>query len=172
MALGAAIQAGTLKVDKSKKDYSISILQAVALGAAIQAGILEGQVTDVMVMDIWQASLLRALAQQRLSQGDEVARAILGFEEGQEGFSGGTEEEEGGVSEGAAGFEEGAEEEPGGLEEGNLGGSEGEQGGDGNKNVEGEEEIDWRTVKLEDLAALDNQSDDDDSAVDDLSSRH
>ena len=43
-------------------------MQAVALGAAVQAGILEGQVSDVMVLDVWQASLMRALAQQRLRQ--------------------------------------------------------------------------------------------------------
>ena len=41
-------------------------MQAVALGAAVHAGILEGSVADVMVMDIWQASLLRALAKQQL----------------------------------------------------------------------------------------------------------
>ena len=40
--------------------------QAVALGAAVHAGILEGSVADVMVLDIWQASLLRALAKQQL----------------------------------------------------------------------------------------------------------
>ncbi len=32
----------------------------------MHAGILEGSVADVMVMDIWQASLLRALAKQQL----------------------------------------------------------------------------------------------------------
>lgn len=41
-------------------------VQAVALGAAVQAGILQGDVADVMVMDIWQASLMRAFAEQRL----------------------------------------------------------------------------------------------------------
>ena len=41
-------------------------VQAVALGAAVHAGILEGSVADIMVMDIWQASLLRALAKQQL----------------------------------------------------------------------------------------------------------
>ena len=41
-------------------------VQAVALGAAVQAGILEGSVANVMVMDIWQASLLRAFAGQQL----------------------------------------------------------------------------------------------------------
>lgn len=37
---------------------------AVALGAAVQAGIYEGNVSDVMIMDIWQASLMRAYATQ------------------------------------------------------------------------------------------------------------
>ena len=32
----------------------------------MHAGILEGSVADIMVMDIWQASLLRALAKQQL----------------------------------------------------------------------------------------------------------
>ena len=48
-------------------------LQAVALGAAVQAGILEGQVSDVMVLDVWQASLMRAFAQQRLRQHQQLA---------------------------------------------------------------------------------------------------
>ena len=51
-------------------------VQAVALGAAVQAGILEGQVSDVMVMDVWQANLMRALAQQRLRQDDPMAASI------------------------------------------------------------------------------------------------
>ena len=48
-------------------------LQAVALGAAVQAGILEGQVSDVMVLDVWQASLMRAFAKQRLRQDQQLA---------------------------------------------------------------------------------------------------
>lgn len=51
-------------------------MQAVALGAAVQAGILEGQVSDVMVMDVWQANLMRALAQQRLRQDDQMAASL------------------------------------------------------------------------------------------------
>lgn len=43
-------------------------MQAVALGAAVQAGILEGQVSDVMVLDVWQANLMRAFAKQRLQE--------------------------------------------------------------------------------------------------------
>lgn len=37
---------------------------AVALGAAVQAGIYDGQVSELMVMDVWQASLMRAFAAQ------------------------------------------------------------------------------------------------------------
>jgi len=39
--------------------------EAVAQGAAIQAGILDGQITDLFVMDVWQASLMRALAKHQ-----------------------------------------------------------------------------------------------------------
>lgn len=59
-----------------------AVLQAVALGAAVQAGILEGQVSDVMVLDVWQANLMRAFAQQRLQQDGELA-AQAGLEPGQ-----------------------------------------------------------------------------------------
>lgn len=59
-----------------------AVLQAVALGAAVQAGILEGQVSDVMVLDVWQANLMRAFAQQRLQQDEELA-AQAGLEPGQ-----------------------------------------------------------------------------------------
>lgn len=45
-----------------------SLLQAVALGAAVQAGILEGTVPDVMVMDVFQAGLMRVLAGQQLQE--------------------------------------------------------------------------------------------------------
>lgn len=45
----------------------------MALGAAVQAGILEGQVSDVMVLDVWQANLMRAFARQRLQQDDKLA---------------------------------------------------------------------------------------------------
>lgn len=51
----------------------LSGLQAVALGAAVQAGILEGQVSDVMVLDVWQATLMRAFAKQRLRQDRQLA---------------------------------------------------------------------------------------------------
>ena len=45
----------------------------MALGAAVQAGILEGQVSDVMVLDVWQATLMRAFAKQRLKQDGQLA---------------------------------------------------------------------------------------------------
>ena len=45
---------------------SCDYLQAVAIGAAIQAGIYDGLVSGVMVMDIWQATLMRAFATQQL----------------------------------------------------------------------------------------------------------
>lgn len=44
--------------------------EAVALGAAVQAGILQGEVTNLMVMDQWQASLMRSLAQLQLKKRD------------------------------------------------------------------------------------------------------
>lgn len=55
-------------------------VQAVALGAALQAGVLEGSVTDVMVMDVWQAALMRALAKRQLREDSEAARQVLGEE--------------------------------------------------------------------------------------------
>lgn len=55
------------------KDSNVDPDLAVALGAAVQAGIYEGNVSDVMIMDIWQASLMRAYASQieRQEQGEE-----------------------------------------------------------------------------------------------------
>lgn len=44
------------------KDANVDPDLAVALGAAIQAGVYEGNVSDVMIMDVWQASLMRAYA--------------------------------------------------------------------------------------------------------------
>ena len=56
-------------------------LQAVALGAAIQAGLYEGSVSGLMVMDIWQASLLRALATKKLKDDKETAQVLLDKED-------------------------------------------------------------------------------------------
>lgn len=44
------------------KDSNVDPDLAVALGAAIQAGVYEGNVSDVMIMDVWRASLMRAFA--------------------------------------------------------------------------------------------------------------
>jgi len=54
--------------------------QAVALGAAIQAGLYEGSVSGLMVMDIWQATLMRAVATKKLKDDDDGARALLGVD--------------------------------------------------------------------------------------------
>lgn len=40
--------------------------QAVAVGAAIQAAMLSGELDDLMVMDVWQAALMRAFAKPAL----------------------------------------------------------------------------------------------------------
>ena len=44
----------------------------MALGAAVQAGIYEGQVSELMVMDVWQASLMRAFAAQLAGGGADA----------------------------------------------------------------------------------------------------
>ncbi|BDA40814.1 Chaperone protein dnaK [Coccomyxa sp. Obi] len=62
------------------KGFTVDPDEAVALGAAIQAGIYEGSVSGLMVMDIWQASLLRALATKRLKDDKEAAQELLGEE--------------------------------------------------------------------------------------------
>ena len=50
--------------------------EAVALGAAIQAGILQGEVSNMMVMEQWQASLMRALAQLQLKSNPDVREQV------------------------------------------------------------------------------------------------
>lgn len=42
----------------------------------LQAGILQGQVDSLMVMDQWQASLMRALAQLQLKSSPEVRQRV------------------------------------------------------------------------------------------------
>ena len=44
----------------------------MAIGAAVQAGLYEGTVSGVMVMDIWQATLMRAFATQQLGDPAET----------------------------------------------------------------------------------------------------
>jgi heat shock protein 1/8 len=64
---------------------------AVALGAAAQAGVLEGSVSGLMVMDVWQASLMRAFAARlEKERGAEVLEEPRGEGEGE----GGGEEED------------------------------------------------------------------------------
>lgn len=46
----------------------------MVLPVAVQAGILQGEVDSLMVMEQWQASLMRALAQLQLKN-DPKARA-------------------------------------------------------------------------------------------------
>jgi len=65
-------------VTPGKEAYFFWHVQAVALGAAIQAGLYEGSVSGLMVIDIWQASLLRALATKRLKDDSELAQEVLG----------------------------------------------------------------------------------------------
>ena len=52
--------------------------EAVALGAAVQAGILQGEVSDLMVMDQWQASLMRTLAELQLRRSREARARVEG----------------------------------------------------------------------------------------------
>jgi heat shock protein 1/8 len=76
--------------------------EAVALGAAVQAGVLQGQVKGLMVMDQWQASLMRALADMKLKSDPETKerlKAQFEMDDEEEGEGEGQEE---GQSEGAA----------------------------------------------------------------------
>ncbi|EFJ48180.1 Hsp70 protein Hsp70D [Volvox carteri f. nagariensis] len=50
--------------------------EAVALGAAVQAGILQGEISNLMVMDQWQASLMRALAKLQLQADPRVRQRM------------------------------------------------------------------------------------------------
>eukprot|EP00887_Chlorella_sp_A99_P001468 scaffold8.g1468.t1 len=76
------------------KEFLVDPDLAVALGAAVQAGIYEGQVADLMVMDVWQAALMRAYARQA----ERERRAAEGPGEGAEGAA---EEEAAAASEGS-----------------------------------------------------------------------
>jgi heat shock 70kDa protein 1/2/6/8 len=89
------------------RDNAVDPDLAVALGAAVQAGIYEGQLSDLMVMDVWQASLMRAYAQQVAAEqeaaaaGEELAFRDSGNDGGSDGWDdeelGEVEEEEGGI---------------------------------------------------------------------------
>ncbi|GIL76591.1 hypothetical protein Vretimale_19517 [Volvox reticuliferus] len=50
--------------------------EAVALGAAVQAGILQGEISNLMVMDQRQASLMRALAKMQLQSDPRVKQRL------------------------------------------------------------------------------------------------
>lgn len=54
---------------------------AVALGAAVYAGVLSGHISDLMVMEVWQAALMRALAENELKTNKETREAVFGKEE-------------------------------------------------------------------------------------------
>jgi heat shock 70kDa protein 1/2/6/8 len=56
---------------------------AVATGAAIYAGVLSGHIQDLMVLDVWQAALMRAYAKRELKANPAVREALFGDEEGQ-----------------------------------------------------------------------------------------
>lgn len=58
----------------------------MALGAAVQAGVYEGQVSELMVMDVWQASLMRAFAAQLAGEQGEAGEdgGLLADEDGWE----------------------------------------------------------------------------------------
>ena len=63
------------------------------MGAAVQAGIYEGAVSDLMVMDVWQASLMRAFATQ-LEKGEAGGGGSDDGEEAADGGEEGSEEEQ------------------------------------------------------------------------------
>jgi molecular chaperone DnaK (HSP70) len=47
-------------------EYAVNPDEAVALGAAVQAGVLEGVLGGGEVLDVWQAALMRALAEKQV----------------------------------------------------------------------------------------------------------
>eukprot|EP00884_Botryococcus_braunii_P007549 jgi/Botrbrau1/16796/Bobra.150_2s0025.1 len=62
------------------QEYVVDPDEAVALGAAVQAGMLEGSLPDMMVMDVWQAGLLRALATHQLRSNPEAASKLPNYD--------------------------------------------------------------------------------------------
>jgi len=69
------------------------VVQAVALGAAVQAGIYEGQASELMVMDVWQASLMRAFATQ-LEREQGLAEGVEGSGSSSSGGGSGSSDED------------------------------------------------------------------------------
>lgn len=57
---------------------------AVALGAAVYAGVLSGHISDLMLMDVWQAALMRALAENELKTNKATREAVFGKEKDSE----------------------------------------------------------------------------------------
>eukprot|EP01025_Chloroclados_australasicus_P024989 TRINITY_DN25015_c0_g1_i1.p2 TRINITY_DN25015_c0_g1~~TRINITY_DN25015_c0_g1_i1.p2 ORF type:complete len:434 (+),score=81.77 TRINITY_DN25015_c0_g1_i1:76-1302(+) len=53
-------------------EYAVDPDEAVALGAAVYANVLIGELKGFMVMDVWQASLMRALATKRLKDDPQL----------------------------------------------------------------------------------------------------
>lgn len=54
---------------------------AVASGAAVYAGVLSGHISELMVMDVWQAALMRALAENELKTNQDTREAVFGDED-------------------------------------------------------------------------------------------
>ena len=51
---------------------------AVATGAAVYAGVLSGHIEDLMVLDVWQAALMRAYAKRELKNNAATREALFG----------------------------------------------------------------------------------------------
>ena len=49
--------------------FAVNPDEAVALGAALQAGLLEGDVRDLVVLDVWKAAFGRALFESLVREG-------------------------------------------------------------------------------------------------------
>lgn len=92
-----------------------------------QAGILQGEISNLMVMDQWQASLMRALAKLQLRSDPRVRQKLEQQYDLEEGG-----EELGGEEEGAGGGGEAAGEGAGGAA---AGGGEGQGQGKGGKQL-------------------------------------
>eukprot|EP00892_Ulva_mutabilis_P008024 jgi/Ulvmu1/5594/UM023_0131.1 len=63
------------------KDGLVDPDAAVATGAAVYAGVLSGHISELMVMEVWQAALMRALAENELETNKETRDAVFGSEE-------------------------------------------------------------------------------------------
>lgn len=54
---------------------------AVATGAAVYAGVLSGHIEDLMVLDVWQAALMRAFAKSELKNNAATREALFGADD-------------------------------------------------------------------------------------------